>query len=177
MSFAPDCARISLAPAVLGMDGDRDVSRARVALVLLRFILRDPKSQKAADDPTGGTSDRRAAERRHDRSRGDKWSYSRDGERPNPREQAQGATDSRRVHDSGAYEKSRARRYSKNVSTVLECAPRKLGNDFEVARAPGQFPAHPIRGQPRPTRFLALFARAMHMHAPRRKSALQFGGR
>ena len=117
-----------MAPAALGMDGDRDVSRAQVALVLLRFILRDPKFQKAADDPTGGTSDRR-----HDRSRGDKWSYSRDGERPNPREQAQGATDSRRVHDSGAYENSRARRYSKNVSTVLECAPCKLGNASSVS--------------------------------------------
>src|SRR5450631_2638813 len=58
---------------------------------------------------------------------------------------------------------SRARRYSKNDSIVLECAPRKLGNDFELAPARSQFPAHPIRGQPRPLGFLALFARAMHI--------------
>lgn len=71
-----------MASAVLGMEEDRDVPRAHVALVPLHFILRDPKSQKAADDPTGGTVDRRAAERRHDRSSGDTWRYSRDGERP-----------------------------------------------------------------------------------------------
>ena len=84
------------------MHAEREVSRAHVALVPLRFILRDPKSQKTADDPTGGASDRRATEHRHDRLSGDKSPYSRDGERPNPREQAQGANDSRRVHDSGA---------------------------------------------------------------------------
>src|SRR5688572_683734 len=104
---------------VLRMDGDQHVATLDLALVLLGLVLGDAESDQAPRDPADGRTDRCAAERSHDRPRGDERAESRDGQEADACEPTQCAS-----HES-ARAGARGRAF------------RRLGavRDGEIARA------------------------------------------
>src|SRR5690242_5802491 len=74
--------------AILRVDRDQDVAAADLALVTLRLVLGDTHPDERTDEPARRSTDRRAAERGHDRSSGDERAETRYRERADADEPA-----------------------------------------------------------------------------------------